>query len=350
MMKRLRFLLILAMIPGLFCCEKGNDGDDITELNIELSKSKILNDGADKVEIVVLDQNNNNVTSEVSIYANQQILTGSTFTSMETGTYLIHAEYKNITSNYVEVTVVEDVGLKFEKKVLVEQFTGTWCGWCPRAIYDIKTLMEADSAVIHIGYHLEDELSYGLNFSLYNSMGYEYVPVVSADRSKTWEGDISEIAQMHIPQRLGIGLSVEGDCNGLDVTVRLKFGKIFTEELALSVYVVHDSLVADQVNYYNDDPSSYWYQQGATMEDFVHGNVMVKTATDLFGDPVPANSIDIGSIYEKTFSVSSFKCVDINHIKVVAFVTYLEGSNEKSVLNSMVCPQGESRDFKMAVE
>ncbi len=343
-------LLSLLIIPFLFSCEKTGETNTIAELNLSLSKTKILNDGQDKVDIFVFDENNKDVTGLVNIYINQVTLSGNSFSSKDTGIFIIQAGYENITSNTEEVQVVEDKGLSFVKNILVEQFTGTWCGWCPRAIYNISNLMEQDSAISHVAYHLNDQLSYSYNSTLFEFMGYTGVPTVSVDRSRTWEGNINDITSMHKPQRVGINMSVAGSCTELKVTVSLKFGQVFTEKLALMVYVVHDNLIADQANYYNDDPASFWYQKGATMKDFVHENVMSKTATDFFGDLIPGDSIDIGSVYKQNFSISSFRCNDIDQIEVVAFVVYKSGSKENTVLNSMVCAVGESRDYELAVK
>ena len=59
---------------------------------------------------------------------------------------------------------VEGVGacsdLTFNKGVLVEEFTGTWCGWCPRGIVGMQYMHEnyAKDGFIGIGVHYNDEM------------------------------------------------------------------------------------------------------------------------------------------------------------------------------------------------
>lgn len=349
-MKWLRYIMVVAVIPCLVACEEEGNDSKIKELTVELNKSKILDDGEDAVYILAKDQDDRNVNTEVEFYADQQLLSENKFTSTTPGTVQIHAEYKDVTSTNVEVTVVEDSGLKFRKNVLIEQFTGTWCQYCPRAIYQAGYLMTTDTAVTHVAYHLGDVFSYTYNEDLYAFFGFQYVPVMVADRKNEWTGSVSEVNAMHQPQRVGLSMSVDGTCNALDVTVQVKFGKIFDDPLNLTVYVVHDSLVADQSNYYNDDPSSVWYQMGDPMLDFVHENTMVKTATNLFGDPIPADSVDIAGTYTKTFNISGFTCNNIDQIEVVAFVSYAEGTNFFVVANSMACAYGEEKDYELVIK
>jgi hypothetical protein len=349
-MKLLKYITILALVPCLVSCEDDDGGNKIKELTVELDKTMILDDGEDEINITVKDQNDKDVTYEVFIYADQQMLSAKSFTATSAGTVQIHAEYKDVVSPNVEVTVVADVGLKFRKNVLIEQFTGTWCGWCPRAIYQVSYLMDMDTAINHVAYHLNDEFSFIYNRDLYDYFGFQYVPVMAVDRIEEWDGTPTKIASMHQPQRLGLSMDVEGDCNQLEVTVSVKFGKIFAEDLTLTVYVVHDSLVADQANYYDDDPASVWYQEGNPMTDFVHENTMVKTATHMLGDLIPADSVNIGSTYTKSYDITSFTCNDINHIEVVAFVSYVEGEDYFQVINSLACAYGEDKDYELVTK
>ena len=349
-MKLFKYILILALVPCLISCEDDDEGNKIKELTVELDKTMILDDGEDEIHITVKDQNGKDVTYEVFIDSDQQMLTNKKFTSTTTGTVQIRAEYENVVSPNVEVTVVADAGLKFHKNVLIEQFTGTWCGWCPRAIYQVAYLMGIDSAINHVAYHLNDEFSFIYNRDLYDYFGFQYVPVMAVDRMEEWDGTPSKIASMHQPQRLGLRLEVEGDCNPLEVTVSVKFGRIFAEALSLTLYVVHDSLVADQANYYDDDPASVWYQKGNPMTEFVHENTMVKTATHMLGDLIPADSVSIGGTYTKSFDITSFTCNDINRIEVVAFVSYVEGENYFQVINSMACAYGEEKGYELVTK
>jgi hypothetical protein len=150
---------------------------------------------------------------------------------------------------------------------------------------------------------------------------------------------------MHAPSRVGISLEVTGNPAKVSAAVSVKFGLDYSDDLALTVYLLHDSLTADQANFYNNDPASPWYKKGSTMTGFVHRNVMTRTGTDMYGDLIPSSSVDIGSVYSKNIDFTSFRCEDIRRIVIIAFVTYRTGKNAGKVINSAMGMVGEKKDF-----
>jgi hypothetical protein len=188
-------------------------------------------------------------------------------------------------------------------------------------------------------------MTYNLNSSLFQSFGFTGIPTVHADRNIIWQGDVSEITKLHSPSRIGISMEVTGNALSISANVNAKFGYDFTEELKLSVYLMHDSLIANQTNYYNTDPTSPFYLAGSSMVNFVHRNVMLKSGTDMFGDLIPASSVDIGSIYSKKIDFTDFDCKDIRKMVVVSFITYGNGPWTGQVLNTSKARVGQTLDF-----
>lgn len=235
--------------------------------------------------------------------------------------------------------------IKFEKNVLIEQYTGTWCGYCTRAIAQIDNLMLSDKKIVHVSLHLSDAMTFNLNNSLFQSFGFTGVPTVHADRSVVWNGNISLITPLHNSAKAGLAINVSNTGNTVTATVRVKFGTEFSENLKLSVYLLDNELIANQANYYNTDASSPYYQKGSPIINFVHKNVITKTATDMFGDAIPPASVGTGTIFTKTFNFTGFSPDKLSNIRVAAFVTYLSGNNAKKVLNSIMGSVGDNKDF-----
>lgn len=329
--------LVIFISLLLFSCEKSADEVNITELRLTITKLKILDNNSDVATVYIFNQDGDDVTEFVDLYLDNNTLTSSEIHSSQAGTYELYAKYGDVTSNMVVIDVVEDSGLEYTKDVLIEQFTGTWCGYCPRAVAFIHTLMVTDSDIGHIAYHLNDPLAFAYNVSLFQYFGFSGVPTVYADRNIVWNGSISQISALHKPVRTGISLTVSGSEGQLNINVGVRFGIMYNDNLKLSVYLVEDNLVEDQVNYYNDDPASSYYQAGAVMTDFVHRNTMIMTLTDMFGDSIPSDNVDIGGLYEVSYHPRSIPVTDINNLKVVAFVSYGSGSRKDQVINSLVC-------------
>jgi hypothetical protein len=145
-----------------------------------------------------------------------------------------------------------------------------------------------------------------------------------------------------------MSLEVTGNVNEIEAKVKVRFGYQFNNGLKLSVYLLHDSLAADQINYYNTDPSSPYYHKGSPMVGFIHRNVLLKAGTNMFGDAIAADSVGIGSNYSKSIHFTSFRCDDLRRIRVIALVTYQNGEQAGKVGNSIGARVGEKKDFVFA--
>jgi thiol-disulfide isomerase/thioredoxin len=339
------FAFIVFCLAGLSGCGEKSVDPEITSLELKLSKEKILGDNIDFTSVTVLDQSGLNVRQFVKVYANGNLVTGEKIISQLPAILTVYAQFNNVKSNEVEIEVVEDKNLKFEKNVLLEQYTGTWCGWCPRAISQINILENVDKKVVHSALHLSDLFAYSSNSNLFQSFGFTGVPTVHADRVSVWAGNASELSALHAPSRVGMSIEVTGDKNEITAAVKIRFGYQFPEGLELSVYLLHDSLVADQANFYNDDPSSPYYRMGPTMANFVHRNVLLKAGTNMFGDAIPADSVDIGSNYSKNILFTNFRCDNVKMMRVIAHVTYQGGAQAGKVLNCIKANIGEKKGF-----
>ncbi|MDD2425800.1 MAG: Omp28-related outer membrane protein [Bacteroidales bacterium] len=234
---------------------------------------------------------------------------------------------------------------EFEKNVLLEQYTGTWCGWCTRAISQIDNLYAVNKKVVHIALHLSDQMTFSQNNSLFTSFGFTGVPTVHADRTATWTGSATAISYMQEPVDFGLAINVEGSGTSVNVTVRAKFGINTAEVLKISVYMLEDGIIANQSNNYNTDVSHPFYGMGNPIPNFVHNNVLVKIGTDMFGDLIPSGEVRAGNIYSKSYSFTNIASEKLGKLKVAAFLSYNTGFRKKQVINAVVASVGENKDF-----
>jgi thiol-disulfide isomerase/thioredoxin len=340
---KFRVIFFILSIALLNSCENSKvDLNAISNLDITLSKARIIDDNSDAAIVTVKDQNGNVVTEITDIYISGAEAASPEIKSEVTGVLEISARYNEIVSNSINLEVVEDPKLKYKKSVLIEQFTGTWCGYCPRAISAISDVLITDREVTHIAYHLDDQMSYSHNPTLFQYFGFTGVPSMMADRKKVWLGNRSVITSLHTPVYAGISLTVTGNSDKVHIDVESTFGILYTEALKVTVYILEDHLVYDQSSYYNDDPSSPWYQMGNTLMNLHHNGVMIQTVTELYGDVIPSGSIDINSSYAVRYSLDSPNVSDINNLKAIVFITYGSGSKIGEVINSLTCSLGQS--------
>jgi Thiol-disulfide isomerase and thioredoxins len=97
-----------------------------------MNKTSIAADGWETVTFTAKDQSNNDVTSSCQFYVGNVQLSSNTWFTSTAGTYAIKAVRSGVESQSGSLTVSDPGPSPFSQKILIEDFTGTWCGHCPR--------------------------------------------------------------------------------------------------------------------------------------------------------------------------------------------------------------------------
>ena len=101
-------------------------------------------------------------------------------------TKLIGPDGKSVDSNLTFTTEIPIYSVLYPKNMLVEEYTGTWCGWCPRGIVGMQYMEEkyGDKGFIGIAVHYGDDMeapSYSeLGAYYYSTAGF---PTCEVNRS-----------------------------------------------------------------------------------------------------------------------------------------------------------------------
>lgn len=182
-----------------------------------------------------------------------------------------------------------------KKKVLVEEFTGTWCGWCPRGIVGLDMLnAKYGDDVVTVAIHGDDpmEISYGVT-----APSYPYALVGRTTPADPYFGVSGEpfgigdlvAEQLQIPTEASLTLSEpEMDANGkITFSTDLVFNySSDTAPYALAFAVLTNGLTGDtkkwaQANYYSKnaewagyDDLKEWYE-GASYVKQVYDHVAI---------------------------------------------------------------------------
>ena len=203
------FKTLLLMFAGalLFvACEQGGASES-TDLQLEVTKSKIFNNGEDYTEFIVtlggkvLTEGYEIYNAATFVPAN---LTDNRFTSTMTGTFSFKAVYGTLQSNIVKVNVrlappsmteppVDNNPEKtnFYRRIVFTQFTGTGCGYCPymtNAVAEARADADTDSKMVFTAVHHfnSDDPSYfsgALTLATLLGVG-QSAPAVRADLTK----------------------------------------------------------------------------------------------------------------------------------------------------------------------
>ena len=276
----------------------------------------------------VKDNFNNTVTSEAEVTVNGTVI-DNPYNFTTDGTYDFVATYEGFTSNTVSFTIetpsvysdtssfdTSGAPTTFTKKVLLEDFTGTWCPQCPPAGAAILSAMNSNSNVFGVGYHAIGgdpmeipETAYWSNY--YNVTGFPTVYVNGADTR--WNFPNMGQVNSELAETATVGLAIEGTIIGekLDLEVKVGFNTTPNEEIKLMIYLIEDNVTTST-------PQS-GSSQGAS---YVHRDVLREVYTGQLGDVITSSNTINGGVFTRTITGLDLPSnVDnINNLKLIAFV------------------------------
>ena len=151
----------------------------------------------------------------------------------------------------------------YDKNVLVEEYTGTWCGWCPRGIVGMK-YMEAtygEKGFIGIAVHYRDDMM----VESYRQLGayyYENVGLPTCSMNRTYQFDPSketleeyylDAIQEKSPIKIDVVADYNEETNVLTATSTTEFAFDKTNPPYAIAFVITENKVGPylQTNYFS---------------------------------------------------------------------------------------------------
>lgn len=247
-------------------------------------------------------------------------------------------------------------GTAGQKKVLIEEFTGTWCQFCPDGEVIVEGIVATyPNQVVAMGNHggsSTEPMDYGDGIEdAFNVPGF---PTAMVDRflfpnesaiphsRSQWPSNTVSRFTSYCP--LDIEIVPELDMNTRTITANIKVK--FTDytpkiPLAWHVFYVEDSVTGgaayNQVNAYNTQFGHPYYAKGDPIVGYVHRRVQRANPNGIFGTELfpasiqgnPGDSVELTSTYFVPVGQ------DIEQYSIVAAVSY-NGAllTEKEILNS----------------
>lgn len=329
-------VLIVVLISGISCGgDDGGDGNTVKSIQLLVDYSEVTVGGS--VSFSVFGDDGSNITSSSTIYVDNTEISGSNFSSNSAGTFWFYASYNNLKSTTVAVQFVDGELPGFVHKVLIEDFTGTWCGWCPRISYGLEQIdLHTNNAVVVAIHRL------GSDPFKYSGDGIEDLdagqyPTGKINRTKIWpypESSNTQFVLNLINNKADIGLALNSKrtSNTLEVTVSVATTRNYNQ-YKLVVYLVEDKLYHNQINY------TQYYNGSNPIVGFEHNNVLRAVLTDIYGDI----AYPVDNEFSTSYTIGTPTNIsNLDNVKIVAFV--LDGSG--TVLNAQVAKLGENKEFE----
>jgi len=347
----MKFLKIITSVFALFllnsCSEDYKILESVNEIFVTADNSFTLINN----EIIFSTQtiNGDDITSESTFYVNGELLVGNTFTSSTVGDYTITSKYSGVTSNPITVTFHDGSQVNFRKRVLIEDYTGTWCGYCTRVAYAIEQVNTLTDDAVTVAIHRSSSIPTNSNYDPYNydTSALENLFPISGypkgllNRFTQWttpqENNLSQVTALTQGEnpKLGLAMTTAVSGNNMDIEVNVKFSNNFSN-LKLVVYVLENGLVYPQKNY-----TSY-YGGINPLPNYVHNHILRSCITDLLGDPIDGTETTSGNIYTKNFSLPIPSNVTSENIEFVAFIVDENGN----AINVRKSSKNESQEFE----
>ena len=281
----------------------------------------------DEGVFVVKDNFNNIITEESEVTVNGEIVTTNPFSFDQGAVYEFIATYQGLISNTISIEIFDPSDYSdttsftstgspsnFTKKVLLEDFTGTWCPQCPPAAAAVENAVNSNPNIFGVGYHYNDpmqipETVFWTNH--YNVTGFPTVYVNGPDTR--WNYSSMSQVNNELSEEATLGLSVEAEIVGgkLDLELNIGFKSSPVEEVKLMIYLIEGTATSSSP------------QSGSSQgTNYVHNDILREVYTDQLGDVIPPSNTLSGGIYTRTMTGLDIpeNTTDFNDLKVVVFV------------------------------
>ena len=368
------FVLLAAFAAALSSCGTGtadHDDDDtvpsVKSLVLRASATVIEADGIDAVQLEVL-ADGVPVTEGVRLYdglTNTPLeLPSMTFTTTEPGNYYFWAAYGTKQTEMVQVRAVgfelpelpadpEPESTSFVKRVLLTQFTGTECGYCPGMIEILRSVLADEdyaSRVVHTAAHTykSTDPAY-LEQRLDQAMGVSAHPMIVADMAYSYNNYLDEgglrqmidLAWSELPAKAGISVSTSLAGNQLVVMASVKAAE--TGMYSVGAWLLEDGIEGKQANYHPE----LW-----TGDYGIHDNCIRyadSRVTNIDYSGFSLGTVEAGQTSEYVFTIALDEDWVADNCHVVVFVTVPdEKGRYYSVTNAVDVPLEGSYPFEYA--
>ncbi|BDS14246.1 Omp28-related outer membrane protein [Aureispira anguillae] len=239
------------------------------------------------------------------------------------------------------------------KKVLLEKFTGAWCGYCidGAVILDGLKTQHGNNligVVVHDGDGMEfyDSLRTALSVSSYPSAAIDRK--VSSSSSiytaeptgrGSWSYRVAAQLNDFTPVDVDISHTWNPNTRQINATVTANYSDNSAGDARIVLMIVEDSLVGsgsgwNQANNYNNTAGHPYFGAGSSVVGFVHRHVLRDYVEGgYYGvDNVIPHIVSAGSSYQHQFQYTLPAGFDANNVSLVAAVAkYMDGNDAQYI-------------------
>ncbi|MBR5863413.1 MAG: Omp28-related outer membrane protein [Alistipes sp.] len=339
------------------------------ELVLTATPSTIVADG-EQFSKLTLTKGGVEITEDFKLYdgKNQEVtLPDMKFTTTQKGKYEFWAAYGTDYTETITITATEKQPdapeapgddnpdkLNFKRRVLLIQFTGTGCGYCPAMTATLRQVMAeeyyAENAVLVAAHRYNNsDPAYLYGAALDQAMGVSSYPQLAVDmHTRTGYTNYPSVTNLiinainRVEARAGIAAVAEYDETTRTVSISATVKAGVKSEFRIGAWLIEDGVYGVQQNY------------GVAEGDFnIHDHCIRVADSKVTGSDFSGHTlgeIEAGSTADYSFSIKLESDWVADHCRLVLFVTSPETNNYgKSyfyVNNAVEMPIDGSIDFE----
>lgn len=328
-------LSLILLVFTLFSCSTDYKIVDSIE-SISLTADSSIKIIGETIVFTVKTNKGTDITQEAIIKVNGTTVQNYNFKATTIGNFSVQAEYLGVVSEPLVIRFHDGSEINFVKRVLIEDYTGVWCGNCPRIVHAIDLAKAQSDKIVSVAIHRASSNPTDGSYDPFNydtstleaflqMSGY---PKALLNRMTRWQpleqNNITQVINLTQGEnpKLGLSISNEVTASNINLNVKVKFSKDF-EGLNLIVYILENGLFYKQVNY------TTFFGGAPYLDNFRHDHTLRKCLTPLFGEPIASIETKTGKTFTKNYSLSiPANIANKDNIEFVAFVT---GTDNKAI-------------------
>ncbi len=299
----------------------------------------------------LLDNNGINTASEATFYVNDAAISGFAYSSATEKSFTVYATYEVNGENYT--TPVKNFSTYIPKRnVVLEDYTGTWCGFCLKALVAIDYIKSKTDHVSVVAIHKSsgpplDPMDFPQVDEFIDAFDLEGFPQMQLNRTVKWNSlpgsnnydydVVTSIAGLETDVSVAINSQITGSTLTVDANVVYRNGSEFGDRLV--VYLLESGVIADQANYFDTNPGSPYFGWGDPIIDFEHHDALRNSLSALFGDTIPETAAF--EEYKKTYTFTVPSEYNVEGLSFVVMVVKADNSAK----NSQHAVLGETKIF-----
>ncbi|MCW5909267.1 MAG: Omp28-related outer membrane protein [Chitinophagales bacterium] len=261
----------------------------------------------------------------------------------------------NVTNNTLAKAITSLSGLPV-KNVLIEEFTTAPCQYCPRGTTEINKILanhtNVIAAALHAGFGTD-----AMTIPDHSTVASAYTsgaPSACIDRvffsgeeevavsTNVWESYCVQQKSTVTPVSIIADNVYNSATRELTVNASARFYGPINDNFRINCYIIEDSVTGtgsgyNQVNYYNTQSSSEWYQKGNPIIGFAHRHVCRQMLGGAWGSTgVITSPTTDGGLYSKQYTYTLPANWNDSRIKIVVLVQeYATSTTNRQILNAL---------------